>query len=693
MALNPYDTCPCGSGKKFKFCCAPYYGLVEQALNQQQNGQHEACLKTVKEMTEKHKGYPPVWGYAAQVLYNEGKPEEAEQALDEGFKLQPNFPMGYFLRGLFRQNEGELIGSLILYRKAAEAYDPEAHDQLSYVHEVIARNELMLNRPVACHAALERAVKFQPQDQELRGQYEALFGSQSRMPACAKKKYAFRATMRPVPAGADTGRLGDAKTAFEKLTADAPNDPAGWFNLGLVRAWLGEQPAAVEALNKSIELEMDDARAEEAAALAEVLKSGIGMESDTDYLEHRVIYPIRDAEAVSQLLQIWAQENRLFGAQMDEAGTSFSAMIIEPLPNLLDTGTTMAKVVCQLNIVGGAMRLSGTVKEQVEKIGIEVKDRLNLAVAVAVTGSGPCQLGDTTQEAIAYPIRAANAEEAESKLQEYSRHFFEDVWPNRSLRSLGGATPIDAAGSKVMRKRLLGVIRFLDDCLKATAPGRRVGDKVEPLVVYDFDRLRHKLGAEVQANAAMAPGEQRDFSAMNAADLATLPLTVLSVAELAEGMRAAMKLDARELAVNYAKAAVARPADPAYADRFPFYLALANGLLAGGDTAGAVMLLTEGMTHDAAHNEGKRGADFGRQKGKFLARNGDAAGAAAAFQAVIDANPDDARNYIDAAETMLRTKDKARAAQFAESGLAKAQTLGNRDLEGACKELLAAAKK
>jgi tetratricopeptide (TPR) repeat protein len=692
MALNPYDTCPCGSGKKFKFCCTPYYALVEQALNQQQNGQHEACLKTVAELTTKHATYPPAWGYAAQVLYNEGKPDEAEAALEKGFALQPNFPMGLFLRGLFRQNEGELIGALILYRKAAEAYDPGATDQLAYVHEVIARNELMLNRPVACHAALERAVNFQPQDTELRTQYDAMFGPRSRMPACARKKYAFRKTMRPVPAGADTGRLGDAKAAFEKLTADAPNDPAGWFNLGLVRAWLGDQPAAVEALNKSVELEMDDARAEEAAALAEVLKAGAGMEADSDYVEHRTYYPIRDPEAVSQLIQVWAQEGRLFGPQMDEQGTQFTAMIVEPLPTLLDTGTTMAKVVAHVSIAGGVIRLWHTVKEAVDKVALEVKDRLNLAVAEAVTGVAPAPLGDAAQEAIAYPIRAANPEEAETKLREYAATFFEDVWAKRPLKSLGNASPLDAAGSKLLRKRLLGVIRYLDDCLTATAPGRRVGEAVEPLKVYDFDRLRHKLGAEVVAGAD-APGEVRDFATMSAADLATVPLASLSVAELADGMRAAMKLDARELAVNYAKAAVARPADAAYPDRFPFYLALANGLGAAGDTAGAIGLLADGAAFDAANNEGKRGADFGRQKAKVLARTGDAAGAAAAFDAVIAANPDDARTYVDAAETMLRAKDKAAAGRFAEAGLAKARASGNRDLEGACQELAAAAKR
>lgn len=693
-SLNPYDTCPCGSGKKFKFCCTAYYDLVDRALALQQNGQHETCLKTVEELTSKHGTLAPVWGYAAQVFFNEGKPDEAEKALEKGFAIDPNFAMGFFLRGLFRQNEGELIGALMLFRKAAEAYHPDAKDQLAYVHEILARSEILLNRPVASRAALARAVQFAPSDAELKQQFEGLFGPQSRMPTVVRREYRFRPTMRPLPEGAATGRLSDARKAYEQLTTDGPNDPAGWFNLGLVRAWLGEQPLAVEALNRSIELEMDDARAEEAAALAEVLKCGSGMENDTDHLEYRCYYPIRDGQAVTQLIQVWSQEGRLFGAQLDEERGSFSSMIVEELPSLVDTGTSMAKVLASLNIGGGVMRIWGSDEAAVQKIGIEVKDRLNLAVGEASTGTAPANFAEVISQAIAYPLRSKDPVEAEAKVRDYARHYFEDVWANRPLRALGGATPIDAAGSKLMRKRLLGIIKFLDDCVRSAAPARRRGEQLEFMEVYDFNQLRHKLGLGDAPVATDAPtGEIRSFSTMSAADLALVPLSELSVSELADGMRAAMKLDARELAVAYAKAAVARPADASYPDRFPFALAIANSLSAAQDTSGAIQTLANGAVYDREHNEGKRAADYGRQTGKTYARAGEVAKAAEAYRAVIEANPDDPRNYVDAAETMLRVKDKTLAVEFAEKGLAKAQTIGNRDLEGACQELLQAARR
>ena len=180
MAPNPYDSCPCGSGKKFKWCCAGYFDRIEQALDQQQQGQHETALKTMEAVANDHPTRSPVWGYYAHMLDLDGQTEKAEQELEKAFQVQPNFPMGLLLKGIFRQQEGEVIGALMLFRKASEAYDPEARDQLAQVYEMIARHEILLNRPVAGRAALERAVAFNPGDAELRQQYEGMFGEQSR---------------------------------------------------------------------------------------------------------------------------------------------------------------------------------------------------------------------------------------------------------------------------------------------------------------------------------------------------------------------------------------------------------------------------------------------------------------------------------------------------------------------------------
>jgi len=699
MAPNPYDNCPCGSGKKFKWCCSAYWDKIEQGLAMYEQGQLENALRMMEMLIKENPKQPQCFGYYAHILFREGQIDKAEEVLAKAFELQPDFPMGYLLRGLFRQSEGEVIGALLLYRKAADAYPAEATDQLAQTYEMIARNELILNRPVASRAALELCVKNTPGDEEAVAQFNALFGYESRLPFCARKKYAFRPTMQPVTLP-ETAKFTDAKKAFEELAAKLPSDPAAQFNLGLVQAWLGEQGNAIETLKKSIDLEYDDAKAEETSALVEVLKCAQGMEAESDYTEHRCYLQIRNPESVMQLLRAWDQEGRIASPQSDEQGRHFSCIVVEPLPNILDTGTTMARVLANLTISEGVIRLWHSNAESVNKIGEEVRERLNMAVEAPVKGTGAAQFGDIIQDALCYPLHVAQVEDAEKKMRDYTANFYENEWANKPMKLFGGATPLDAAGSTLLRKRLLGAIRFQEDLLIGAAPRRtNPQGQSEPIDIYDFHRLRHKLGAQLQAVgappaelvASVAGMAKKDFTAMNAADLAGVNAESLAVSEVEDAMRAALKLDARELAVVFAKAGVTKPFDANRPDRYPMFACVVTGAVADGDYPAAIKFVEMGAAYDAEHNAGKRANEFGLRKAQLLAKAKNYSAAEQAFHDLIERTPDEPKFYISAIEAMLSGQQKAPAMAFAEKGLAKARSSGNRDLEGACMELSEAA--
>ena len=263
----------------------------------------------------------------------------------------------------------------------------------------------------------------------------------------------------------------------------------------------------------------------------------------------------------------------------------------------------------------------------------------------------------------------------------------------------GGASALDAGGSKLLRKRLLGVIKFLEDCVAGSAPRKQRGEESYPMEVYDFNRLRHKLGAERQGPGSPPPElvaaakKKLDFGAMSAADLAGLKGHDLSGTEIEEAMRSSLKLDARELAVAFAKAGIAKPVDAAKPDRYTLFACLMASANADGDSAAALQHATAGAEYDAANNAGKRANEFGLQKARLLAKSGQSDAAVKEFMELIARNPDEAKFYIGATETMLSTKRGSDALRFAEAGLAKAKSTGNRDLEGACLELSEAAKR
>src|SRR5437899_3233919 len=135
--LDPYASCPCGSGKKFKWCCQPIYPGIQHALEQDASGQHDVALRVIDQMTRDHPGNPEAWGQKARLLYTNGKPAEAEAALEKAFELNPNYPFGLRLRASMRFDEGEVVGALLLARRSVEAYDPQARDILAQLQYMI----------------------------------------------------------------------------------------------------------------------------------------------------------------------------------------------------------------------------------------------------------------------------------------------------------------------------------------------------------------------------------------------------------------------------------------------------------------------------------------------------------------------------------------------------------------------------
>ena len=67
----------------------------------------EAALRTMEQVTTDHPANPEAWGRKAELLYNAGRVEDAEKALQKALEISPNYPFGYLLRGSFRRAEGE----------------------------------------------------------------------------------------------------------------------------------------------------------------------------------------------------------------------------------------------------------------------------------------------------------------------------------------------------------------------------------------------------------------------------------------------------------------------------------------------------------------------------------------------------------------------------------------------------------
>src|SRR5262249_13952513 len=146
------------------------------------------------------------------------------------------------------------------------------------------------NHPVAARYALDRCRKALPESTELADAFENLFGKNSRLPMLARKDYHLVGTeparspqWKNALSLGRSGKLMESVKAFEELTKAAKPDPLAWYNIALLKTWLGDNHGAVEALEKYVEREANEPRASEAWGLAEVLYLGDDMLETADW--------------------------------------------------------------------------------------------------------------------------------------------------------------------------------------------------------------------------------------------------------------------------------------------------------------------------------------------------------------------------------------------------------------------------
>src|SRR5205807_295099 len=262
----------------------------------------------------------------------------------------------------------------------------------------------------------------------------------------------------------------------------------------------------------------------------------------------------RDPERILRFLEDWQRERRLTGVQVREQEGMISGIILERGGLLTGAGASRqpARLGAYLLIFGQqVLMLRGISSESLDKARQEIQERLGPSLSEARAQRGPANFGDVLAEALIFPMNVTDQEQAQKQIREHVQRFFEETWIQRPLRSLNNVPPVDAAGHPVLRKKLLGVIDFLDGCVQGDA---------RP---YDFERLRHKLGLTAAGKAAETPAATAaaplDIDAMSAADLAGLKIDTLTEDQLEQAHRVAQRLDAAELAGNFARALVARP--------------------------------------------------------------------------------------------------------------------------------------
>jgi len=311
MANDPYSACPCGSGKKLKFCCGDFLPELQRAFRLREN-QPEAAVKLFRDLLRKHPDKDVILRELTLTLHDLGMTADARQAVADFLKAHPDQPTALLsMAEICLQEDGFEASRRILHRtfQICSKSQPSA---ISFLASIIASEMGRVGCLMAAREHLSLAVRMATGERQKNLVLQLVrFESESTLP------FLFRSTYPLLPVSCSEqaaqqdlrarklsllGCWEPAAIIYNRLADAYPTEGAIWYNLGLCQSWDGRLAESVGSLHHAATLLSDF----DQAVTAEVLAQQIDGQLSADrYKSYSVSLDVR---SVSELLSRLAAE-------------------------------------------------------------------------------------------------------------------------------------------------------------------------------------------------------------------------------------------------------------------------------------------------------------------------------------------------------------------------------------------------
>lgn len=327
MSIDPYAPCPCGSGKKLKFCCSDLAGDLEKIEKLISGEQPHAALRHIERLLAKQPERTSLLDLQASLELSLGELDQAQETIQKYLQLDPEHPSAYGLAAILAAGKGETaaaVGALqaawerlgessVIPLRLYEALGAVGHTLLVEGDLVAARAHLTLHAAIAPEGdtqGMELLVRL-----NLEGRPPTLLREQLR-PVSPPEDAPWADACREANSVSVRGLWQRAEADYVRLLEETSPEsaPQVVYNLALVRGWLGDTPRFAAGLREYARLDVPWEDAVEAMALAETVDS-----SNQDTLIETCLQShslANDDEAIEKLLA----ESRAMRLALDTPG-------------------------------------------------------------------------------------------------------------------------------------------------------------------------------------------------------------------------------------------------------------------------------------------------------------------------------------------------------------------------------------
>jgi tetratricopeptide (TPR) repeat protein len=518
MALDIYALCPCGSGKKLKFCCANLAEDMERVSRQIESNQPRQALQQLEVLDRRHPNNAWVVTTRALVQIEIGEAAPARDLLRSFLEQNTDheFATVLYATAVFQADGLDAAKRAIhrAFQRSAKRF-PSMVAGLAGAMAAVFQSR---GRMLAAREHLALAMRFSP-DRERQEIFVKLleFDNDVQVPYLLRSVHALpsitineevNAEAKKALRYASVGSWSTAGDLFEKLATANADQPALWHSVGLCRAWDGEESAAATALHRAAELYKDDAAtAVDCETIAQLLDWNTAPDRRARMLMNGGV------SSVGRLLTALDTGDRLFRLELPPQspdGQPLPAAIYQvldrpksamPAPNEL-TLDTVPTVISQITVFD----TDPETKEpaEIDVTGLKGSD-FDTAVELAKAAAGefvtwkdaPEESNEWVPEETlpltwqwAFPPKTPVALRRGLELARW-KSILENVWPTLLQRALQGRTPVEAARDPASRVAVLSSVYVLDaHCLRAghelDLDGVLARLGIEPLPPYDI---------------------------------------------------------------------------------------------------------------------------------------------------------------------------------------------------------------
>ncbi len=506
MALDPYKLCPCGGGKKVKFCCSKDIAHdLDQVYRMMEGDQRLAAFDRLTKLIKEKGERGCLLALKGSIALQLERIDDAKATIGKFVVEHPENPVALSQSALIETAEGNLHEAVTALQRALEQIDKDlpmmvyqavgvlAHALAGHGEIIAARNHLLMQISFSdenAQQAVELLMKLQ-HSPEL-----PLLLKQDWISADCPEGVEWE---EPFAEAQKLTRRGTWLAAVEKLELLAqkyPGQPEIMRNIAVLRNSLGDREAMIEAWRRYAAMDnvaLDDAV--EAEALAQLLDP----DSDKGWIDVVcVTYPVNDQE---RLLEVLTDDRSVARMPHDLAEFADEG---EPPPKgaywLLDrpvptTGEGLTSD--DVPVVVGELFLYGRQTDREPRLEF-VADRTDdydqqLARLAELLGdlAGPPENEEVTDQVGALTAaltwnwhfpQDTSIEAREAMIAVRNREVMLNRWTNLELSVLGGKRPKDVAGNSAYQAKVLAAIQLME-----------LGSESSPLPSLDYNELRRHL--------------------------------------------------------------------------------------------------------------------------------------------------------------------------------------------------------